>query len=156
LKIEQDFRAFLRGTPDRIYSTHELTERFPEFKTQASRIAERFPELVARKEAFVAKRGMLRGKRCHHYYWQDDGALPAAQQPENERWDEIFEVVRLQGHRIDQLTSAMAHLVFGETELADLRAACTAEFKNLQITDRNLEQRIERLERIARMIGHDL
>jgi hypothetical protein len=123
---ENELRVFLRATPNRVYSTVELAEHFPPILKHAGQWARQCPELVARKTPYVPKRGLLKGKPCHHYFWQDDAAMPIAAAP------------------------------VAPDGLAELRAACTAAFNNLRIADLNLEQRLERLERIARMIGHDL
>ena len=125
---ENELRAFLRATPDRVYSTRELIVALPGFKANA---AQRFPDLIARKEPFTPTKGFAKGKPSHHYFWQDNPAV-------------ALPVATRGPYRHDGLSTSNF-----EEITAAIRADLAGRYDELNT-------RVERLERIARMIGHDL
>jgi hypothetical protein len=133
---ENELRAFLRATPDRVYSTRELIAALPGFRANA---AQRFPDLIARKEPFIPTKGFAKGKPSHHYFWQDN---PAVALP-----------VATRGNFLHRASDTEEDGGLPASTIEDITAAIRSDFAG-RVDE--ISARVDRLERIARMIGHDL
>jgi hypothetical protein len=139
-ELERNVRAFLRAQPARTFSTKELLIAFP--KARLTHLAVTAPDLIAAREPFIATRGPQKGRTCHHYTWQH-AELAAGRGPYRRR-----DVSAVDEDREDGLSTS---------NFEEITAAIRSELiTRLDAGLNDIGARVDRLERIARMIGHDL
>ena len=143
-ELERNVRAFLRAQPTRTFSTKELLVEFP--KARLTHLAVTAPDLIAAREPFIATRGPQKGRTCHHYTWQH-AELAAGRGPYRGPYRRKG-VSAVDEDREDGLSTS---------NFEEITAAIRSELiTRLDAGLNDISARVERLERIARMIGHDL